>query len=133
MTRALTLWSLMVSPTLIPLRSQPITKKFQTGVMTGNVAQMNGLSHSTQKNPEAVPILEVLETSVGQVEEAYATWQDSHRLMSDVANARSFWVITSAPGWASRHRPSKCKGKRKGKREDPAVSRNLLVPRSSQS
>ena len=67
---------------------------------------------------ESVP--EDLESAADQVEEAFATWQESRRLMNEMAKARGFYPVTNkleymqAPAWVSRDGGGH-KGKSKGK------------------
>ena len=67
---------------------------------------------------ESVP--EDLESAADQVEEAFATWQESRRLMNEMAKARGFYPVTNkleymqAPTWVSRDGGGH-KGKSKGK------------------
>ena len=67
---------------------------------------------------ESVP--EDLESAADQVEEAFATWQESRRLMNEMAKARGFYPVTNkleymqAPAWVSRD-GSGHEGKSKGK------------------
>ena len=55
---------------------------------------------------ESVP--EDLESAADQVEEAFATWQESRRLMNEMAKARGFYPVTNkleymqALAWVSR-------------------------------
>ena len=71
---------------------------------------------------ESVP--EDLESAADQVEEAFATWQESRRLMNEMAKARGFYPVTNkleymqAPAWVSRDgggHKAKAKGKGGGK------------------
>ena len=67
---------------------------------------------------ESVP--EDLESAADQVEEASATWQESRRLMNEMAKARGFYLVTNkleymhSPAWVSRDGGGH-KGKGKGK------------------
>ena len=68
---------------------------------------------------ESVP--EDLESAADQVEEAFATWQESRRLMNEMAKERGFYPVTNkleymqAPAWVSRDGSGhKCKSKGKG-------------------
>ena len=70
-------------------------------------------SHDTweDEQPDAEEhksVPEDLESAADQVEEAFATWQESRRLMNEMAKARGFYPVTNkleymqAPAWVSR-------------------------------
>ena len=88
--------------------------------MSGMRTMCTPMTHGKPDAEEHESVPEDLESAADQVEEAFATWQESRRLMNEMAKARGFYPVTNkleymqAPAWVSRD-GSGHKGKSRGK------------------